>query len=96
MLSFVILYLSIVLLSLAMTKHFKATFERNLSESHSLKLKSTGWLLLLLSLYLVPAGTVTYVIWLTQASLIILLQSWTLAKIKKVRESQKRKARVNS
>lgn len=96
MLSFVLLYLSILLLSFAMTKHFKATFERNLSESYALKMKYSGWALLLLSLYLVPTGTVTYVIWLTQASLIILLQSWTLAKIKKTREKQKRKARVNS
>lgn len=86
MLSLLFLFISIALLSLSMHKHYKATFNAPLTEGARHKLKIFGWLTLLVSVILVTPNPINYVTWLTELSLIIILQSWFLTKIQRHNE----------
>lgn len=81
MLSLLFLFAAIALLSMAMHKHYKATFAKPLSDRLSKKLKILGWFALLLSLVLVTPSPINYVTWLAELSLIIILQSWFLTRL---------------
>lgn len=86
MLSLLFLLSAIGLLSLAMNKHYKATFDKPLAEKTSKKLKFLGWLSLLLSLVFVVPTPINYVTWLTELSLVIILQAWFLTKLQRHRK----------
>lgn len=86
MLSLLFLLSAIALLSLAMNKHYKATFDKPLAEKNSKKLKLLGWLSLLLSLIFVVPAPINYVTWLTELSLVIIFQAWFLTKLQRHRK----------
>jgi len=78
MLSLFILALGILCLSLAMSKHYKTCFRRPLKEDRRKVLSAIGWLLVVVSISVVPPLALNYVIWCCQLSLLILLQSTAL------------------
>ena len=86
MLSLLFLLSAVSCLSLAMNKHYKATFDKPLTEKTSKKLTLLGWLSLFLSLVSVEPTPINYVTWLTELSLVIMLQAWFLTKLQRHRK----------
>lgn len=86
MLSTLLIFIAMALLSLAMHKHYKATFNKPLTDSRSKTLKTMGWLLLLISVSVVPPSSVNYLTWLLKLSLIIFAQAWFLTKLQQDRK----------
>lgn len=84
-LSTLLIFIAIALLSLAMNKHYKATFNKPLADDKSKKLKMIGWITLAISLLLVPPSPINYVTWLLELSLIIFAQAWFLTKLQRDR-----------
>ena len=82
MLSLGILFIAIACLSLSMNKHFKAVFNKALSQKNSKILKISGWSLLVMSFLLVEPASVNYVNWFVFLSIFIVLQAWLMTKIK--------------
>jgi hypothetical protein len=71
---------SILLLSLAINKHYKDAFGRAIDKKMRVIFKVFGWCGMLLSLILLPSEGVNYVYWLCQVSIIIMLVSFIITK----------------
>ncbi|MCH2055821.1 MAG: DUF3325 domain-containing protein [Thalassotalea sp.] len=84
--SFLCLILAIALLSIGVGKHFKDCFKKPIKERQQRMIRGLGWALLMLSLAVVNPLPINYVIWLTQLSLIILIQAVVLSRFQTIRK----------
>ena len=94
--SFLCLILAIALLSIGVGKHFKDCFKKPIKEGQQRMIRGLGWTLLVLSLAVVNPLPINYVIWLTQLSLIILIQAAVLSRFQTIRKKPHLKLGRNS
>lgn len=87
--SLIALILAILCLSLAMQKHYKACFNKRLSQSKEKSLKCLGWLLMVTSLLVLPPTGFNYTVWTCQLAVVIFLQAWLLSAIAARRMKQR-------
>lgn len=80
MINLLVSLVSILLLSLAINKHYKDFFGRAISKKMSVIFKILGWCGILLSLSLLPLEGVNYVYWLCQLSIIIIFVAFIITK----------------
>ena len=84
--SFLCLMLAIAMLSIGVGKHFKDCFKKPIKEGQQRVIRGLGWALLMFSLAVVNPLPMNYVIWLTQLSLIILVQAVVLSRFQIIRK----------